>query len=706
MTDLLSPQEIGQPHTRAEGAAKVTGTAPYAYEQKVANPLYLYPLQATIARGRITAIDPTAAEAMDGVAFVLTHENAPRLVSDADLEYWVLQSGDVAYRGQFIGAVVAETLETARHAASLVRVDYAAEPHDVVLRADHDDLYAPDHVNPWFPTDSEHGDVEEALGAAAVTVDETYTTPTQHHNPMEPHTTVAVWDDDGLTMFDSSQGVHWVKAAMAPVFGLDADRLRVISPYVGGGFGSKGMPHAHNVLAGLAARMAGGRPVKFTLTRQQMFGPAGHRTPTIQHIRLGAGADGRLTAISHEVVEQTARFKEFAEQTAVATRMMYAAPNRKTTHRLARLDVPVPTWMRAPGECPGMFALEVAMDELAVACGLDPIELRIRNEPEADPESGLPWSSRNLVACLREGARRFGWESRDPTPGVRLHDGWLVGTGVASSTYPTVAMPGSEATIRAKPDGRYDVSIGAADIGTGTWTTLAQIAADALEVPLDAIELRIGDTALSRASTAGMSSGIASWGSTIVTAARSFRTLHGRDPSAGAESTAGMPDNPDRVRYSMHAFGAQFAEVHVHTDTGEIRVRRMLGVFAAGRIVNPTTARSQFIGGMTMGLSMALHEHSHLDPHYGHTLNHDLATYHIPTHADTTHIDATWITEHDPYVNPIGSKGIGEIGIVGAAAAITNATHHATGTRHRDLPLTPETMVPVLEGLASRDRTR
>ncbi|HZC27808.1 MAG TPA: xanthine dehydrogenase family protein molybdopterin-binding subunit, partial [Actinopolymorphaceae bacterium] len=571
MTDLLRPHEMGRQVARADGIVKVTGMAPYAYEQEIDNPLYLYPVQATIARGRITAIDTTAAEAADGVAFVLTHENAPRLASDADLEYWVLQSGDVAYRGQFVGAVIAESLETARHAASLVHVDYAAEPHDVVLRADRDDLYAPDHVNPWYPTDSEAGDADAVLADAAVIVDQTYTTPTEHHNPMEPHTTVAVWDDDGLTMYDSSQGVHWAKDAMVPVFGLDADALRIISPYVGGGFGSKGMPHAHNVLAGLAARMAGGRLVKFALTRQQMFGPAGHRTPTIQHIRLGADADGRLTALTHDAVSQTAKFKEFAEQTATPTRMMYAGANRRTSHRLARLDVPVPTWMRAPGETPGMFGLEVAMDELAVACGLDPIELRIRNEPERDPESGLPWSSRNLVACLRVGARLFGWESRDPTPGVRRRDGWLVGTGVASSTYPARRLPGSAASIRSGGNGRYEVSIGAADIGTGTWTALAQIAADALDVPLDAIDLRIGDTALPAASVAGGSTGMASWGSTVVAAARTFRERHGANPPAGAESTADMPDNPHQGEFAMHAFGAQFAEVRVHVYTGEIR---------------------------------------------------------------------------------------------------------------------------------------
>ena len=352
---------------------------------------------------------------------------------------------------------------------------------------------------------------------------------------------------------------------------------------------------------------------------------------------------------------------------------MYAAANRRTTHRLAALDVPPPTIMRAPGEAPGMFAPESAMDELAVACGLDPIELRIRNEPERDPETGLPFSSRHLVECFREGARRFGWEPRDPTPGVRLEDGWRVGTGVAASTYPAMRMPGSEATIRYAADGRYQVRIAAADIGTGAWTTLAQIAADALSVPVDAIEMRIGDTAYPPAWVAGLSSGTASWGSTIVAAARAFRDEHGPHPDEGAEAHAGMPDHPDSERYAAHSFGAQFAEVRVNADTGEIRVSRMLGVFDAGRIINPRTARSQFIGGMTMGISMALHEQSILDPRFGHVVNHDFADYHIAANADVRELDAIWIDEPDSHFNLLGARGIGEIGIVGTAAAVANA---------------------------------
>jgi xanthine dehydrogenase YagR molybdenum-binding subunit len=690
MTDLLEPIAIGTPLARLDGHAKLTGTAPYAFEHPVTDPLYLHPVQATIARGRVTVIDTAAATALAGVVAVITHRNAPRLASDENKELWVLQSDEVHFRGQFIGAVLAETPEVARQGASLVRVEYREEPHDVELRSDRGDLYAPEHVNPTFPTDTNEGDVEAALASAAVTIDQTYTTPMEHNNPMEPHTTIAIWADGELTLYDSTQGVHTLRTTLAPVIGLEPQQIRIVAPYVGGGFGSKGTAHAHNVLAGLAARSEAGRPIKFALTRQQMFSLAGYRTPTIQRIRLGASRDGHLTAIVHDAVEQTSKIKEFAEQTAVPTRIMYASPNRRTTHRLAALDVPVPSWMRAPGETPGMFAGEVAMDELAVACGLDPIELRIRNEPETDPESGKPWSGRNLIGCLREGARRFRWERRDPAPAVRRQDNWLIGTGVASSTYPSFAMPGSRATIRYGEDQRYVVRIGATDIGTGTWTALTQIAADALGCPVEAIQLEIGDTALPMATVEGGSTGISCWGSTIVAAARAFRAQHGADPVEGADIGAEMPENPDAEHFAMHSFGAQFAEVRVHADTGEIRVPRMLGVFSVGRIINPLTARSQLIGGMTMGLSMALHEESIMDPRFGHVVNHDFAGYHIASNADIGDLDAIWLDEFDPHTNPMGSRGIGEIGIVGAAAAIANAAYHATGIRVRDLPITAD----------------
>ncbi|HEY9472460.1 MAG TPA: xanthine dehydrogenase family protein molybdopterin-binding subunit [Mycobacteriales bacterium] len=696
MTELLRARAIGQSLPRLDGELKVTGQAPYAYEQPVDHPAYLHAVQATVARGRVRAIDTAAAEALDGVVAVITHRNAPRLASAEDREYWVLQSDEVFYHGQIVGAVIAETPQIAREAAGLVRVDYDLGPHDVELRADGRALYAPDVVNPSYPTDTEEGDIGAAFLTAAVTIDETYRTPMEHNNPMEPHTTVAVWDagSQSLTLYDSTQGVYRVRESLAPVFGIDPDRLRVVSPYVGGGFGCKGMPKAHNVLAGLAAQMVAGRPVKLALTRQQMFDLVGYRTPTIQRIQLAADRDGRLTAITHDVVEQTARIKEFAEQTATPTRTMYAASSRRTTHRLAALDVGVPTWMRAPGVTPGMFAGEVAMDEMAIACGLDPIEFRLRNEPEVDPYTGMPHSSRNLAVCMREGERMFGWGDRDPLPGARRENGWLVGTGVAASTYPGHVLPGSVATIDYGADRCYRVRIGAVDIGTGTGTALTQIAADALGCPVGDIRLEIGDTDLPPATVEGGSSGISSWGSTIVAAARAFRDEHGVEPEPGAQGWAETPANPYEDSFAMHAFGAQFAKVRVNADTGEIRVSRMLGVFAVGRIINPRTARSQLIGGMTMGLSMALHEHSVVDPRFGHVVNRDFAEYHIATNADVEDIEATWIDECDPHYNPMGAKGIGEIGIVGAASAIVNATYHATGIRVRDLPITPDKLLP------------
>jgi len=692
MTELLREAAIGRPLPRLDGPAKVTGAAPYAYEHPFDHPLYLHPIQATIARGEVLAIDTSPAVAIDGVVAVLTHHNAARLPGRDDAELAILQSAEVAFRGQLIGAVVAETPETAREAAARVRVDYEIKPHDTQLRLDHPDRYAPEHVNPSFPTDTVDGDVEAALAGAAVRVDATYRTPWQNNNPMEPHTVVAQWQHGALVLYDSTQGAHAVRTAVAATFGLHRELVRVISPHVGGGFGSKGNTHAHVILAALAARLVEPRPVKFAVTRQQMFALTGYRTPTVQRIRLGAGDDGHLLALSHEVLEQTSRLKEFAEQTAVCSRTMYAAGARRTAHRLVPVDVPVPSWMRAPGETPGMFALESAMDELAVACGLDPVELRARNDPAVDPESGKPWSNRNLVGCLREGARRFGWERRRNPRERRDGNSW-VGLGVAAATYPARINPNSAAVIRYTGDGRYRAEIAAADIGTGTWTTLTQVAADALECPIDAIELAIGDTALPEAVVAGGSMGLGSWGSTVLAAARAFRAQHGEQPSVGATARAETPSDTADPGYALHSFGAHFAGVRVDVDTGEITVPRMLGVFSVGRIVNPVTARSQLIGGMTMGLSMALHEQSVLDPRFGHIVNHDFAEYHIPTNADVLDLEAVWLDEHDPHANPLGTHGIGEIGIVGAAAAIANAVYNATGIRVRELPITPDKLL-------------
>jgi len=696
MTELLQPRAIGQDHVRRDGELKVRGTATYAFEAPAETPAFCSPLQATVARGTITAIDTSAAEALEGVLLVLTHQNAERLASTEDAELAILQAPDVAFRGQLIGVVVADTSETARHAADLVRVTYAQQPHDTELSADRDDLYKPEKINAGYETDTAEGDVAAAMASSPVTVEQTYETAMYHNNPLEPHASTALWNAAGtgsLTLWESSQSVHSFRSTVCTVFGLDEEQVQVICPFVGGGFGAKGTPHANLVLAVLAARALPGRAVKLALTRQQMFSLSAYRTPTIQQVQLAADTDGRLTAIAIDVVEQTSKIKEFAEQTGTPTRMMYASPSRRTTHRLAALDVPVPSWMRAPGECPGMFGPEVALDELADALGMDPVELRVRNEPEVDPETGKPWSSRHLVECLREGAERFGWADRPPA-GHREGD-WLVGTGVASSVYPAMRQRKSTATLRFE-DGRYVVEIGAADLGTGAWTVLPQIAADALGVDAARVEARIGDTAYPMATVAGGSSGTATWGSAVVEAARAFRGKFGNDPGDGDEADGSAADVPVDSEHAKYAFGAQFAEARVNVDTGEVRVPRLLGVFAAGRIINPRLARSQFIGGMTMGLSMALHENGVFDNRIGQTANHDLGEYHVAAHADVGSVEAYWVDEHDPHVNAMGSKGIGEIGITGTAAAVVNAVHRATGVRVRDLPVTLDKVLPGL----------
>jgi len=683
--------EVGVAHPRLEGRDKVTGAARYAVEFPTDDVTYGWAVPAGAARGRITRIDAAPALAVPGVLDVLHHGHAPRLVPGVDATLFLLQEPAVHYRGELIAVVVAETLEAAREGARLVRVDYDTEPHSTVLTEHHPGLYRPDKVNPAYPADTADGDFDAGFAAAQIRVDATYRTPAHHNNPMEPHAATARWRDGRLLVHDSNQGSTSVQATLAELFGLPDEAVRVITEHVGGGFGSKGAAKAPVVLAALAARQVG-RPVRLALTRQQLFGPVGYRTPTIQRVRLGADGDGRITAVCHDAISQTSTIHEFAEQTAVYTRGMYAGRHRRTTHRLVRLDVPTPFWMRAPGECPGAYALESAMDELATACGVDPVELRIRNDPPVDPEQGQPFSSRNLVACLREGARRFGWADRDPTPGLRRDGRWLVGTGVAGSSYPARSRPAAAAATAA-PDGTFEVRINATDIGTGARTALWQVAVDALAVPADRVAIRIGDSALPPAGVAGGSMGTASWSWAVIRACEGLRerlreSPGGPVPAEGLTVEVSTADEiraqPARPRY---AYGAHFAEVRVDVDTGEIRLNRMLGIFAAGRIVNPTTARSQFIGGMTMGLSMALHEEGLLDERYGDWVNHDLATYHVSACADVERIEAYWLPEEDAELNPAGVKGIGEIGIVGSAAAVTNAVHHATGVRIRDLPV-------------------
>ncbi|MFC9941552.1 xanthine dehydrogenase family protein molybdopterin-binding subunit [Streptomyces pratensis] len=694
-----SPQALGAPVVRREGRDKVTGTARYAAEHSEPGCLYGWIVPATVPSGRVTAIRTADAVAVPGVHTVLTHDNAPRLKEPDDPILAVLQDSRVPHRGWPVALVLAESPESARAGAAAVHVEYATSGHDVVLTGDHPGLYTPDEANGGHPGVRRRGDAMRAFDAAPVQIDATYTLPGLHNHPMEPHASTARWADGHLTVHDSSQGSTAVRNSLAAALGLERARITVISEHVGGGFGSKGTPRPQAVLAAMAAQHTG-LPVQLALPRRYMAAIVGHRAPTLQRVRLGADRDGVLSSVSHEIVTHTSRIKEFVEQAAVPARVMYASPHSRTEHRVAALDVPSPSWMRAPGEASGMYALESAMDELASALGIDPVELRLRNEPQTEPDSGRPFSSRNLAACLSEGARRFGWYGRDPQPATGVDGPWLLGTGVASATYP-VLVSRSAASAQAAPDGSYRIGVNATDIGTGARTVLAQIAASVLGTPPESVTIDIGSSDLPTAPVAGGSSGTASWGSAVHKAAsalvRRLAQHTGPLPPEGIRVTADTgEETAQESPYARHAFGAHFAEVGVDSLTGEIRVRRLLGVYAAGRILNSRTARSQFIGGMVMGLGMALTEGSTMDPVFGDFTESDLASYHVPSCADVPDIQAHWIEEDDPHLNPMGSKGIGEIGIVGTAAAIGNAVRHATGARLRELPLTPDKVLPYL----------
>lgn len=713
MSEITLTRSVGQALDRVDGPQKVTGTATYALEHDIPETTYLAAVQSTIAKGRISAIDAAPVLEIPGVLAVVTHENAPRLapvkgIGEPTAELAVLQQDRVSYRGQIVAAVVAETLEVARQAAAELDVRYEAESHDVRFSDDRDDLEVPALAFPITPGAVEKGDVDGALASAAVLVDSVYSTPVTHHNTMETHSTLALWDGDTVTLYDSSQGAHSVRAGLAQAFELPPDDIRVVSRFVGGAFGSKSWLLPPALLTVLAAKVVQ-RPVHHFLTRQQMFSLAGYRSPTIQRIRLGADADGRLLALEHDAVVQTSVVHDFIEPAAVASLSMYDIANRRTRHRVARLNVPTPCPMRAPGHTPGSFALESAVDELAVACGVDPIDIRLMNEPQVSQELGYPFSSRKLVECLQDGAARFGWESGRRRPGGRRDGRWLIGTGVAVAEFPSIQMPG-EARINALPGSstRYEVLIDATDVGTGALTALSQVAADWLEAPLDAIELRIGDSTLPQAPNSAGSWGMSSWGSAIASTAADLRRVLAEEhggvvPPEGLSVKGGVQFNLASGEYSMAAHGAQFAEVAVDVDTGEIKVTRMLGAFAAGTIINPKLARSQIIGGMTMGIGMALLEGSEIDLHAGHYLNNDLANYHVAANADVPAIEVLFIDEDDPHVNMIGAKGIGEVGMVGAAAAIANAVFDATGRRTRHLPIRLDELVGTEIGAALGD---
>lgn len=694
---------VGSGRTRVEGRDKVTGAARYAGEIPFAELAHGWLVLSTVARGRVRPVEDAAVLAMPGVLAVLHHGNAPRvdtgyvgMLGRPNPVVGLFQHDRVPFVGWPVALVVAETSEQAREAAETLVVRYDQEPHDVAFVAGHPGAYTPQNTT-MADAETSKGDMEAELQAAAFVVDEEYATPEEHHSSMEPHAATARWDGGRLDIVDSNQGSSWVAAELAQLFSLDPSSVRVRSEHVGGAFGSKGLS-PHQVAAVMATTVLH-RPVRVVLTRRQMFSLVGFRSPTAQLIRLAADADGRLRAFDHRSQSLTSTVYEFVETSAELGRVLYDADAHHTLHTLVRLDVPTPTWMRAPGEAPGSFAVESALDELAEKCGVDPIALRTRNEPAVGPVSGLPFSSRNVLACFEEGARRFGWADRDPRPGLRREGRWLIGTGTAAATYPSGVGP-STAAVTAEPDGSFTVRINAADIGTGARTAMNLVAADALEVDPDRILMRIGDSDLGPAMIAGGSTGTRSWAWAVKLAAGELRdrlALGGGIPPEGITARSNTAEAIGALaKMERHSFGAQFAEAAVDVTTGEVRVRRLLGIYAAGTIVNPLTARSQFIGGMTWGLSMALHEEAIRDRASGGHVGADLAGYHFAAHADVPVIEADWVEDHVPG-DPVGIKGIGEIGVVGVAAAIANAVWHATGVRHRELPIRPDRVLRAAE---------
>lgn len=702
---------IGQPVSRVDGRQKVTGAAKYAAEFDVRGMAHGAVVRSTVAKGRIASIESAAAERAPGVIALLTYRNAPRLAyrahkalvdPDVGERLHVLQDDRVSHPGQPIALVMADTLEQATHAVTLVRVTYVPEPATTdIIRAQpvQPTREQPDQPESR-PSETRRGDPQGALASAEVKVDQTYVIPRENHNPIEMHATIAAWDGDRLTLWDKTQWVHNVADEIAAVFGIPPENIHVVSPFVGGAFGSGLRTWPHVTLAALGARAAR-RPVKLMLSRREMYYGVGYRPHTVQRVALGASRDGRLSAIAHEGYQETSTYEEFSEALLNASRFVHSCPNVYTRHRIARMNVHTPTYMRAPGEASGIYALESAMDELAVALKLDPVELRLRNEPQQDEFKKLPFSSRSTRECYRVAAERFGWSRRTPMPRSMRDGRWLIGWGMASATYPMNYAPAS-AMARLLPDGTAEVMSAASDMGPGTWTSMTQVAADALGLPIERVKFTLGDTRLPRAPVHGGSLTMASVGSAVQAACRKARedalARGGGSDLTDAIRRIGQPVQasadvkPDDAsqRFSMHAFGAVFVEVAVDPDLGETRVRRIVGAYGAGRIVNPKTARSQCIGGMIGGIGMALMEHSVVDGRNGRVPNANLAEYAVPVHADAPEVmDVTFVEEHDPHVNPLGVKGVAELALVGVAPAIANAIYHATGRRIRELPVTP-----------------
>ncbi|HTU33011.1 MAG TPA: xanthine dehydrogenase family protein molybdopterin-binding subunit [Candidatus Acidoferrum sp.] len=722
---------IGAPLDRVIGPQKVSGTAKFAAEFRLPNLAYGVIVTSTVAAGRVLRIDTSQAELAQGVIAILKPGNAPEIdPKGSENALSLLQDDKVHYNNQPIAVVVAERLHQAQYAASLVRVEYQEQTPKLDFLAGFPDSHPGSHVG--SPGDKSFGDFDAGMRQAEVKIDQVYTTPIQHHNPMEPHATMAEWQGDRLTLHDATQHISGVQETLAKVFGIPRENVRVISPYVGGGFGCKGTPWSHVVLAAMAAKQAQ-RPVKLVLERPQMFGPVGARPRTHQHITLGAARDGKLTAIRHETHAHTSTIEDYLEASVFPTRLMYDCPNISTISRIVPLNLGTPTYMRAPGVATGTYALEVAMDELAYELKMDPLELRMRNYAEIDPETKQPFSEKSLRQCYQRAAERFGWSKRKYEPRSMRDGHLLVGWGMATETYPGRHMP-ANALVRLLPNGRALVLCGSQEIGTGTYTIMTQVVADVLDMPPDKIDAQLGDTDFPEGPLSAGSMTVASISPVIQKAAEEVRSkllqmaaadaqspldgaapndigfkdgrlflksapakgenysaLLGRHGNQPLEATAGsgeVKNNP-----SINSFGAIFAEVSVDPDLCIVRARRIVAVYDVGRIMNRKLAHSQFIGGIVWGISLALFEDMAVDPRTGRVMNANLADYHVPVNADIPEIDVSAMDIPDPHLDSYGARGIGEIGITGTGAAIANAVFHATGRRVRDVPITPDKLL-------------
>jgi xanthine dehydrogenase YagR molybdenum-binding subunit len=711
---------IGKPLDRIDGPRKVSGKATYAAEYALDNVAYGFLVRATVGAGKITKLDAEAARAMPGVIDVITDYATflrnPQQGGETSAPTQGVE--DVAYHGEIIAIVVAESYEEARDAAHHVKVDYAPGEGRYSFLAHREEAEKPKPQQ--IPPHHQQGDIDKAMAEAAHTVDVTYTTPSQNSAAMEPHASLAIWEDGALTLYGAYQMPSSDKQQLAKSLGVSADKVRIVAAFVGGGFGSKLGIAPESVAAAIAAKRLN-RPVKAVMARQQVFDATVRRSNTEQRMRLGADADGKLTAIGHETITSNLPGEDFFEPAGMATHFLYEGENRLITHDIVRLDWLLAGSMRAPGEAVGLIALEGAIDELAETMGIDPIELRRRNEPEQDPEKKIPYSSRSLIPCLDRGAKAFGWSQRKPAATDRRGD-WLYGIGVASAARSNMLQK-SAAKVSIDGQGKAHVETDMTDIGTGTYTILGQIAAEILGLPLEDVIVHLGDTDAPPGAGSGGSWGAGSSGSSVYLACEALRgqiaKAMGVDGGAmtlkdgrviadnrsvplaelvgeGMEATGQIAPGHQEKTFNQASYGAHFAEVAVNVVTGEVRVKRMLGVFTAGRILNEKTARSQCLGGMTFGIGAALTEELIHDPRNGKVVNRDLAEYHVPVNADVPQLEVEFLHERDIQANPLHAKGLGELGICGAAAAVGNAIYNATGVRVRDYPLTLDKL---LEGL-------